>query len=224
MQFSPPRSVRSKALSGDEEPSRQRDDTFGHSSEGRRMNRITRYLTCVFAVLTCSASPAFSCTCGPKPSVGRALSLSDAVFVGRVIAWHNATIEFAPGQSFSGFSFVFEVERLFKGAVSSEVAVLTGIGRGDCGYPFQVGEKYLVYAYEKKGLETNICTRTTNISRGDADLAELGDPKTTFVHVINTAWSKAIAIILLAFLAGIVIGRKWLSTQGSGNSVDDLAV
>jgi hypothetical protein len=189
------------------------------------MGKPLRDLTCVFAVPALSASSALSCTCAPKPSVGRASSQSDAVFVGRVIAWHNVEIEFAPGQTPSGYSFVFEVERLFKGALSSEVAVLTGIGRGDCGYPFQVGEKYLVYAsYTKKGVETNICTRTTNISRADADLAELGVPKTIFVHVTKLSFSTAIAISVLAFLAGIVVCKRWLSRVRRAKSVDDLAV
>jgi hypothetical protein len=188
------------------------------------MDNVTRNLTCVFTVLAFSAPPAFACSCAPKPSVGKALSQSDAVFVGRVIARHNASIEFAPGVSSSGYSFVFEVERLYKGALSSEVAVLTGNGRGDCGCGFQVGEKYLVYAYGKKGLETNICTRTTILSRADADLEELGDPKTIFVAVTKRSLSTAIAIILLTFLAGIVVGRKWLSRQGRGKTVDDLAV
>jgi hypothetical protein len=188
------------------------------------MGNLPRNLTCVFAVLAFSAPSAFSCSCAPKPSVGKALSQSDAVFVGRVIAWHNASIECAPGRSFPGYTFVFEVERLYKGALSSEVAVLTGNGRGDCGCPFTVGEKYLVYAYGKKGLETNICTRTTNIGRADADLAELGDPKTIFVPVTKPSWSTAFAIILIAFLAGIVVGRRWLPRRRRGKSVDDLVV
>ena len=146
------------------------------------------------------------------------------MFLGRVIAWHNATIEFAPGRSSPGYYFEFEVERLFKGALSSEVAVLTGTGRGDCGCPFQVGEQYLVYASStKKGLETNICTRTTNIGRADADLAELGVPKTIFVHVTKLSLIAAIAISLLAFLTGIVVGKWWLPRWRPGKSVDDLA-
>ena len=155
----------------------------------------------------------------PKAIGRKALSQSDAVFVGRVIAWHNASIEFAPGHSSPGYTFVFEVERLYKGALSSEVAVLTGHGRGDCGCPFKVGEKYLVYAYGKKGLETNVCTRTTNINGADADLAELGVPKTVFVHATRFSWSTGIAIILLAFLTGIVVGRKWLLRKGRGEAL-----
>jgi hypothetical protein len=188
------------------------------------MGNLPRNLPCIFALLAFSAPSAFSCSCAPKPSVGKALSQADAVFVGRVIAWHNATIETAPGHSSSGYSFAFEVEKLFKGARASEVAVLTGIGRGDCGYPFQVGEQYLVYAfYTKEGLETNICTRTTTIGR-TADLAELGVPKTIFVHVTKLSMSTAIAISLLAFLTGIVVGKRWQARRGRGKSVDDLAL
>ncbi len=186
------------------------------------MGNLPRNLTCVFAILAFSVSFAFSCTCAPKPSVGKALSQSDAVFVGRVIAWNNASIEFAPGHLSQGYTFVFEVERLYKGALSSEVAVLTGHGLGDCGYPFKVGEEYLIYAYRDKGLETNICTRTTNISTADADLAELGVPKTIFVHATKFSWSAAIAIFLLAFLTGIVFGRKWLPRRERGESLDDM--
>ncbi len=188
------------------------------------MGNLPRNLTCVFAILAFSVPFAFSCTCAPKPSVGKALSQSDAVFVGRVIAWHNASIEFAPGHRSGGYTFVFEVERLFKGALSSEVAVLTGHGRGDCGYPFNVGEEYLIYAYRDNGLVTNICTRTTNINTADADLAELGVPKTVFVHATRFSWSAAIAIFVVAFLTGIVFGRKWLLRRGRGEALDDLSV
>jgi hypothetical protein len=144
---------------------------LGSPFQSWRMPKLPRNLTCALAVLTCSASPAFSCTCAPKASVEKALSLSDAVFVGRLLARHDARFEVLPGLSSSGFSFMFEVEKLFKGALSSEVAVLTGNGRGDCGYRFEVGEKYLVYAYGDKELRTNICTRTTKISTADADLS-----------------------------------------------------
>jgi hypothetical protein len=188
------------------------------------MGNLPRNLTRIFVVLAFSAPSAFSCSCAPKPPVGKALSQADAVFIGRVIAWHNAKIETSPGRRASGYSFVFEVERLFKGRRASEVAVFTGIGRGDCGYPFQVGEQYLVYAfYTKEGLETNICTRTTTIGQ-TADLAELGVPKTVFVHVTKLSMGTAIAIFLLAFLTGIVVGKRWLPGRGRGKSVDDLSV
>ncbi len=47
---------------------------------------------------------------------------------------------------------------------------------GDCGFDFQVGETYLVYATddeETNVLETNTCTRTRRLSDAGADLAYL---------------------------------------------------
>jgi hypothetical protein len=47
---------------------------------------------------------------------------------------------------------------------------------GDCGYDFQVGETYLVYATddeETNVLETNTCTRTRRVSDAGGDLAYL---------------------------------------------------
>jgi len=180
------------------------------------MGSFPRNLSFVLAILSFWASPALSCICAPKPSVRRSLSESNAVFIGRVIARHSAWIESASGLGSSDYSFTFEVERLYKGALSSEVTVLTGRGYGDCGYHFQVGEKYLVYAYGDKELKTNICTRTTNMSKAGADLAELGDPKTIFVHVKQLSLVKAIAIALIAFLLGVVIGNNCLPRRGRG--------
>ena len=129
-------------------------------------------------------------------------------------------IEYFGGQRARGYSFVFQVERLYKGALASEVTVVTGQGHGDCGYRFQVGEQYLVYAGEDgdKRLGTNICTRTTPISRADADLVELGSPKTIFVSVNRLSLIAAGGIALFAFAAGFVTGKKWPPRQTAWNA------
>ena len=43
-----------------------------------------------------------------------------------------------------------------------EIEVVTGGGGGDCGYPFQAGMDYVVYAFKNAEgrLETTICSRT----------------------------------------------------------------
>ena len=57
---------------------------------------------------------------------------------------------------------LFRILRTWKGPQQPSLAVLTGAGGGDCGYDFQVGEVYLVYAYRDNadGLATGICSRT----------------------------------------------------------------
>ena len=49
-------------------------------------------------------------------------------------------------------------------------------GSGECGFDFQVGETYLVYAAEDEGsgrLETSVCMRTRRLSEEKGDLAYL---------------------------------------------------
>ncbi len=58
----------------------------------------------------------------------------------------------------------------------SEVVIETDLGNGDCGYMFDVGNRYLIYCYYQKRylngkkikdtiLYTNICTRTNLVTK-----------------------------------------------------------
>jgi hypothetical protein len=54
------------------------------------------------------------------------------------------------------------------------VEAITGNGGGDCGYPFKVGQSYLVYAYEKSNkLHASLCSRTRLLSEASEDLLYL---------------------------------------------------
>lgn len=60
-----------------------------------------------------------------------------------------------------GRSIDFEVDEVSKGDVGDAVTVTTGMGHGDCGYDFQEGTPYKVYAHGVVGgLETSICSGT----------------------------------------------------------------
>jgi hypothetical protein len=69
----------------------------------------------------------------------------------------------------------FTVEQVFKGdAGGQETEVLTGLGDGDCGYPFQIGKQYLVYASrfgQPLKLYSGTCSRNRLMSEADEDLA-----------------------------------------------------
>ena len=59
----------------------------------------------------------------------------------------------------------------------SIVTVGTGAGGGDCGYAFETGETYLVYASgDVADLRTGICTRTRRVADAASDLSALGPP------------------------------------------------
>jgi hypothetical protein len=57
-------------------------------------------------------------------------------------------------------------------ASQKEIEILTGDGGGDCGYRFQVGIEYVIYAYKNSAgrLETGICTRTRTLAEAAEDV------------------------------------------------------
>ena len=119
---------------------------------------------------------AYGCTCKPEESVGDAWQEAAAVFTGQVTfieEIYTVVSEDEDTRTFRRDLLVkFEVEAVWKGSPNTEFVVRTSaIG---CGYPFTVGEKYLVYGYGKKILETSGCTRTQAFSRATRDLQKLG--------------------------------------------------
>ena len=63
--------------------------------------------------------------------------------------------------------------------MSKEVTVSTGSDSALCGYNFEVGQSYLIYAggVDVKNLQTNICTRTAKFAAAKADVKVLGKAK-----------------------------------------------
>lgn len=59
----------------------------------------------------------------------------------------------------------FAAARVFRGDKADRVSVVTGLGLGDCGYDFQTGRTYLVYASRTAdgGWFTSICSGTSSI-------------------------------------------------------------
>ena len=100
----------------------------------------------------------------------QAFGEADAVFSGQVISIN--TQDFGD-RGWSNRLVRFLVKESFRGVNTPELEVTTGMGGGDCGFGFQIGKEYLVYAYpgEGKKLATGICTRTSLLTKADEDLA-----------------------------------------------------
>jgi carboxypeptidase family protein len=84
---------------------------------------------------------------------------------------------FAP---FAQKSVTFRIEETFQGDRHDTEQIWTGYGNGDCGYDFQVGKSYLVYAYqdsETGRMTTGICTRTAPTADAADDLGYLHSVK-----------------------------------------------
>jgi len=99
------------------------------------------------------------------------------VFVGKVVAIDTQSPQPGPERGYLQRRIRLEVLERFQGALEGNVTLLTGLGGGDCGYPFQVDGIYVVYAHEDRAnspiLGTGICTRTAPVERAKEDLAFL---------------------------------------------------
>src|SRR5262247_4638227 len=117
-----------------------------------------------------------ACTCVPTSDVCTELARSDAVFLGEVVEITSADPEY-PGQMW----VTIRVDAAWKGAPTTTTRVLSYGGL--CGFNFQAGMPYLVYAnLVNQGpssdpadvLGTSLCSRTHASAPQDPDLAQLG--------------------------------------------------
>lgn len=75
----------------------------------------------------------------------------------------------------------FNVLHTYRGLAASSATVLTGLGGGDCGFDFETGRKYLVYAnrVNTEILFTSICSGTSSLEETGPALRYLrGEPPT----------------------------------------------
>lgn len=131
----------------------------------------------IFGTLAIVPQPAKACGCFPsiaalkkvstKKLVRDELKRSNAVFSGKVLS-----ITYDDGALVVKFS----VLRTWKHVKAAEVTVRTPPNDSMCGYTFEVGQTYLVYAGSviEGELWTNHCTRTKNIRDASEDIRALG--------------------------------------------------
>jgi hypothetical protein len=111
--------------------------------------------------------PAHACKCAEPPSARDALASAGAVFEGRVEkltpAGNDLVVEFSVTQG-------------WKNAATERLRLRTPLASAACGYPFNAGESYLVYADAGAGdgLRVSHCSRTRLAAEGEPDVAELG--------------------------------------------------
>lgn len=140
--------------------------------------RVIVVLCLVFhAMFMLNPSTGYACSCAGEPTVEDELERSDAVFTGKVI-------EIQEKKQLNGLTkkyVLFEVKKTWKGISQSQVILTTGMGGGDCGYEFEEGKEYLVYAtkssFNDHELSTDICHRTRERISAQEDLALLGEGK-----------------------------------------------
>jgi hypothetical protein len=147
-------------------------------------------------LIFCMPSLVTACTCGLEiGTCGQSWKAGEVVFIGKVTGKFTDSAPATTEDLFARNAFRFSVSESFRGSATAgeDVTIYTGIGGGDCGYPFSVGTSYLVYASLNKGkLFTNICTPTSPASRMRAVIRQLralqrGEPVADLFGVIGTS-------------------------------------
>jgi hypothetical protein len=134
-----------------------------------------KILFIIFAsIMACKVG--LACSCVGTNTIKQELRKSNVVFVGRVLSHRTfIVVDSALPKGFTMKMAEYRIlkSRIYKGEIKTDtISIITGIGGGDCGLEFIVGEEYIVYAkyleqYFDSGnkidkfLYTNICTRTT---------------------------------------------------------------
>ncbi|SHN27614.1 hypothetical protein [Gracilibacillus kekensis] len=130
----------------------------------------------IIASLFVNPSITHACSCVMPPEVEEALEQADAVFTGEVADIKEKKAK----DGYPYKSVTFQVTGIWKGIDANELSIDTGLGGGDCGFEFQKGKEYLVYAnksdfYGTDNLHTTICSRTNTLQLSKEDLTILNE-------------------------------------------------
>ena len=107
-----------------------------------------------------------ACSCAGPGSPRDAYSNADAVFIGKVQSIDSI--------DFGTLKVRLAVFQSWKRISSTTIDVYTAAHGAACGYYFEIGSTYLVYAYiYDSALRTNSCTRTTSLAFAEEDLTFL---------------------------------------------------
>lgn len=149
-------------------------------------------------ILALSVTDAVACSCATPLSPAKAFGEANEVFEGTVVKivdnysllrklWDRFGPHSEPDlrdyEVDYGFTYAFEVTRAWRGGAARRIIIVTGRGGGDCGFKFEQGKTYLVYAYCYAGrCGTGICTRTAETSRAMDDYRFLASRATLPLH------------------------------------------
>ncbi len=169
---------------------------------------------------------AFACSCArpsgsPEERAREALSSSTAVFAAEAVDVEESppattmiegTMAFIVGEDTATVSL--RVSEAWKGPRRQTVVVNAAADSGSgCGYPFEEGRKYLVYATGEDP-SVSLCNETKPLSVAGADLGTLGDGEAPEDAGALSDTSGGVSVGAMVGLAGLaVIGSFLLAVR-----------
>lgn len=166
--------------------------------------------------LVFQAPTAYGCSCIAPELPQASRDQAAAVFAGRVTNIDrpsNFTSTIDP------IKVTFDVSYVWKGKESNTINLLTARESASCGFPFEEGKEYLVYANtsEETGddLHVSLCSRTALLTEANEDMAALGEGQVIVKEsqspapqgTNNTMLIIGGAIFLIA-LGALIIAKK----------------
>ena len=137
--------------------------------------RIFLLLVIIVSMLTFDIEPASACSCAPPGSSVEGLTIAAAVFTGKVVGFAEPISGFGPISSADPIKVTFQVYTVWKGSVSQTTTINTARSGSSCGYTFEKGGEYIVYADgPENNLSVSLCSRTQPLTTAENDLAVLG--------------------------------------------------
>ena len=166
------------------------------------------FLTVFGIVFLLHPQCAYACSCAMPPGSQDALADSDAVFSGEVVAVEQGT---ATARSWGYDAATLRVSEVWKGPGRAALEVKTPSQGSACGYHFEEGREYLVYAYTgKQGLEVDSCGATKPLSRAGANLAALGEGEKPTGGEVLSDTSGVVSAGTVVGMAGLTLAASLL--------------
>lgn len=159
------------------------------------------------ALFTAQVQPTYACSCVMPGTPQEEMGNAEAVFSGKVLE-----IE----ESGYGYDVTLQVLEAWKGTDEATVQVHTGMGGGDCGFNFEEGREYVVYASSSEGeLEVYSCSLTGLLA--DSDTESLGEgtviSESASEQNFKAIYGGAALVVLLAAIAYAIKSNKQIKRK-----------
>ena len=156
-----------------------------------------------------------ACDCPDTPHMDSVIANSNVIFRGKCIDKNTNWVS-------SGMKYTFAIEESWVRTIEPFTTINSpSAGAGSCGYPFQVGEEYLVYVNKKFSLKTSLCDPTKPLSEAGEDLEYLG-PGLEISASPGAGMLKTVMIfvpiLVLVFVVFIVMSGKIMKKKKAQTS------
>ena len=173
-------------------------------------NIITLALFVLTSLIFANPEPVSACSCVAPSSPSGELGKSEAVFVGTVTnieAKNKVSDKLGLGSSADLMLVTISVSKAWKGIDQKNITVTTAKSSASCGFSFEKGKEYIVYANSREeGLHVSLCSRTSLVENAQKDLQELGKAENIKENNDNTNKSprSALSVSVIGGIVGLV--------------------